>query len=128
MVTVAAPGSSPREVEEDIIRRIEESVVGLAGVERVVAVASEGLGRIEIELATFADADAVLDDVKTAVDAIENFPPAIAEQPEVELKRAALEVMTLAVTSPVVSDDRLRTAAETCATSCWRSRPSPRWC
>ena len=112
MVTVAAPGSSPREVEEDINRRIEESVVGLAGVARVVAVASEGLGRIEIELATFADADVVLDDVKTAVDAIENFPPAIAEQPEVELKRAALEVMTLAVTSPVVSDDRLRTAAE----------------
>ena len=111
-VTVAAPGSSPKEVEEDINRRIEESVVGLAGVERVVAVASEGLGRIDIELATFADADTLLDDIKTAVSAIENFPPPIAERPEVELKRVALEVMTLAVTSPVVSEDRLRNAAE----------------
>ena len=112
MVTVAVPGSSPREIEEDINRRIEESVVGLAGVERVVATATESLGNVEIELATFADADAVLDDVKTAVDGIENFPPAIAERPEVQLKRAALEVMTLAVTSPVASEDRLRTAAE----------------
>ena len=112
MVTVAAPGSSPKEIEEDINRRIEESVVGLAGVERVVAVAKESLGRVEIELATFADADATLDDVKTAVGAIENFPPAIAEQPEVELKRAALEVMTLAVRSPAVSEDGLRAAAE----------------
>ena len=57
MVTVAAPGSSPKEIEEDINRRIEESLVGLAGVERVVAVAKEGLGRVETELATFADAD-----------------------------------------------------------------------
>ena len=112
MVTVAVPGSSPKEVEEDINRRIEESVVGLAGVERVVAIASEGLGRIEIELATFADADTLLDDVKTAVNAIEGFPPPIAERPEVELKRATLEVMTLAVTSPVVSEDELRNAAE----------------
>ena len=112
MVTVAAPGSSPKEIEEDINRRIEESVVGLAGVERVVAVATESLGQVEIELATFADADTVLEDVKTAVDGIENFPPAIAERPEVQLKRAALEVMTLGVTSPVVSEDRLRTAAE----------------
>ncbi len=28
-VTVVAPGSSPREVEEDIVRRIEEGVIGL---------------------------------------------------------------------------------------------------
>ena len=29
-VTVPSPGSSPREVEQDIVRRVEESVVGLA--------------------------------------------------------------------------------------------------
>ena len=112
LVTVPAPGSSPREVEEDINRRIEESVVGLSGVERVVATATEGLGRIEIELQTFADADTVLDDVKNAVNRIENFPPAIAEQPEVELMRAALEVMTLAVSSSSASENELRSAAE----------------
>ncbi len=112
MVTVVSPGSSPKEIEEDINRRIEESVVGLAGVDRVVAVATESLGQVEIELATFADADSVLDDVKTAVAGIENFPPAVAERPEVELLRAALEVMTLAVTSTAVSEDQLRTAAE----------------
>ena len=112
MVTVASPGSSPKEIEEDINRRIEESVVGLAGVDRVVAVATESLGQVEIQLATFADADSVLDEVKTAVSGIENFPPAAAERPEVELLRAALEVMTLAVTSSAGSEDKLRSAAE----------------
>ena len=112
LVTVPSPGSSPKEVEEDINRRIEESVVGLSGVDRVVATATEGLGRIEIEMRTFADADTVLDDVKNAVGRIENFPPPIAEQPEVVLMRTALEVMTLAVSSSVVSENQLRSAAE----------------
>ena len=74
-VTVRFPGASPQEVEQDINRRVEESVIGLAGVERVVTAATEGLARIRIELATFAAAGSVLTDVRNAVDAIENFPP-----------------------------------------------------
>ena len=111
-VTVPFPGASPQEVEEDVNRRIEESVIGLAGVERVVGTASESLGRISIELSTFADATSVLNDVQTAVDAIENFPPVTADQPEVELRQPALEVMTLAVSSAAVSEHELRVAAE----------------
>ena len=111
-VTVSAPGASSQEVEEDINRRVEQSVIGLPGVERVVATATEGFGRIHVELATFADADAVLDDVQNAVNSIENFPPLNAERPEVKLRRGVIEVMTLAVSSPVAGEDALRTAAE----------------
>lgn len=111
-VTVPSPGSSPKEVEEDINRRIEESVIGLPGVDRVVGTATENLGTIDVELEPFADADTVLDDVQNAVDGIENFPPVTAEKPEVELKRTELEVMTLAVSSSVATENELRLAAE----------------
>ncbi|MCY4467454.1 MAG: efflux RND transporter permease subunit [Thiotrichales bacterium] len=111
-VTVPFPGASPREVEEDVNRRIEESVIGLAGVERVVGTATQGLGRISIELSTFADPTSVLNDVQTAVAGIENFPPVTADHPEVELQQLALEVMTLAVSSTAVSENGLRLAAE----------------
>lgn len=111
-VTVRAPGSSSQEVEEDINRRVEESVIGLAGVERVVATATQNQGLIEIELATFADSAKVLLDVQNAVDSIENFPPLNAERPEVKLLRLDLEVMTLAVTSSKVGEDALRRTAE----------------
>ena len=112
VVTVSAPGASAREVEEDINRRVEESVTGLPGVGRVVGSAAEGVGKVTIEMATFADSGAVLDDVRNAVDAIENFPPRSAEQPEVELREASLEVMTLAVSSARVTENELRLAAE----------------
>ena len=112
VVTLASPGSSPREIEEDINRRIEESVLGLEGVDRVVSVASEGLARVEVEIETFADADAVLADVKNAVDSIENFPPPSARPPRIEHKRLSVEVLTLAVSSSTLSEDALRLAAE----------------
>ncbi len=112
IVTVRTPGASPREVEEDIVRRVEENVIGLSGVDRVTSTATDSLGRIDIELTTFANVVRVLDDVQQAVDGIENFPPVGAEQPEVELAKLNLEIMTLAVSSPVLTEDALRRAAE----------------
>ena len=111
-VSVRSPGSSPREVREDIVRRLEENVVGLPGVERVVAAAYEGLAQVTVELATFADAAAVLDDVKNAVDRIENFPPVSAEQPEIEYNRVEIEVLTLSVSSASATENDLRLAAQ----------------
>ena len=111
-VSVRSPGSSPREVREDIVRRLEENVVGLPGVERVVAAAYEGLAQVTVELATFADAAAVLDAVKNAVDRIENFPPVSAEQPEIEYNRVQIEVLTLSVSSPSATENELRLAAQ----------------
>ena len=107
-----APGSSAQEVEQDINRRVEESVIGLPGVERVVASATENRRRIDVEVATFADSGTVLQDVQNAVDCIENFPPLNAERPEVKLHRLDIAVMTLAVSSSVVGEDKLRRAAE----------------
>ena len=118
VITLASPGSSPREIEEDINRRIEESVLGLEGVDRVVSVASEGLARIEVELETFAEADAVLADVKNAVDSIEGFPPASAKPPKIAHKRLSVEVMTISVSSSTLSEDGCARRRRICATIC----------
>ena len=76
-VKVRSPGSSPR--------RIEQGVIGIPGAERVVSTAREGLGEVKVEIATFANPASVLEDVREAVDSIDNFPPGTAEQPEVML-------------------------------------------
>lgn len=112
LVIVPFPGASPEEVQEDVVRRVEESVVGLAGVEQVTGSAQEGRGRVDIELSTFADVESVFDDVQNAVDSIENFPPLNAERPEVTNIEFAVEIITLAVSSSAVSEHELRLAAE----------------
>ena len=111
-VAVPSPGSSPQEIEADVNRRIEESILGLSGVERVVTTATQGLGRVDVEIAPFANTASVLLDVKNAVDSIERFPPVNAEQPEVAFQEVGLEVITLAVASSRLTEDELRIAAE----------------
>ena len=111
-ITVESPGSTPEEVEEDINRRIEESIIGLRGVERVISTARQGIARFEVELTTFADADSVLNDVKGAIDGIAGFPPVTAEQPKIEIALVQLEVLTLAVASQSATEDELRKVAE----------------
>ncbi len=111
-ISVPYPGASPQEIEEDVNRRIEEAVIGLPGVERVVSTASQGIGKVTAEMATFASADAVLNDLQSAIDGIENFPPVRAQRPDIQLLKVTHEVMTLAVVSSSLSEDGLRLAAE----------------
>lgn len=97
-VSVAFPGASPSEVEEGITRRVEEVVMGIEGVAKVFSTASENLGRVMIELKDFADSRDVLDDVKTAVDQLIDFPPEDAEEAQINIATNESNVLMLIVT------------------------------
>ncbi len=110
-VTVPYPGATPSEVEESITRRVEESVLGIDGVQRVTSRASENYGVVTVELKDFVDPSKVRDDVEAAVEALADFPPEEAEQAEVERADTVTDVLTLVVASEL--DERsLRLAAQ----------------
>ncbi|MBI4566162.1 MAG: efflux RND transporter permease subunit [Planctomycetes bacterium] len=79
-VAVAYPGAAPEEIEDGITIRVEEAVHDIEGVKQVTSVSSESLAAITLELETDVDPDAVVDEVKARVDAIEQFPEE-AEKP-----------------------------------------------
>ena len=110
-ISVPYPGATPSEVEEGITRRVEEAVVGIQGVDRVLSTASEGSGRITVELTDFADEDDVYEDVKSAVDRISDFPPQRAEAAEITISEAVSSVLQIVVSGPV-PEAELRSAAE----------------
>ncbi len=94
-VTVPYPGAAPAEVETAICSRVEEHVEDVSTVERVRAVAVEGLCTVTIEIVHGTDLRAALDEVKSQVDAIDSFPED-AERPvvqEVELRLQLLDVV-----------------------------------
>ena len=113
-ITVAVPfrGATPVEVEADITARVEEAVSGIVGVERVLATSSEGRSQVTLELKPFADAVDVLNATRTAVERIENFPPARADQPEIVRTEVIRSVLTFALTSTELDEDGLRGAGE----------------
>ncbi|MCE2423066.1 MAG: efflux RND transporter permease subunit [Gemmatimonadetes bacterium] len=81
-IVVSYPGASPEEVEEQIIRRIEEQIRGVEGLGRVSAMASRGSGSVIAEFRNGTDIGRALNEVKAEVDRIPTFP-AEAERPEV---------------------------------------------
>ncbi len=93
-VSVVYRGAAPEEVEEGVCVRIEEAVQSIEGIKRIRSTASENRGSVNIELIPGTDARRVLEDVKSAVDAIDTFPDE-TEQPliqEVVLRRQVINV------------------------------------
>jgi multidrug efflux pump subunit AcrB len=64
-MSVAYPGSSPEEVEEGICIKIEEKIEGIDGIDRITSTAREGFGEVLAELESGADAQKVLDEIKS---------------------------------------------------------------
>jgi multidrug efflux pump subunit AcrB len=73
-INVAYPGSSPEEIEEGIILKIEDNLKGLIGIDRVTSVARESGGSITVEIEQGENIDVILSEVKNAVDRVPNFP------------------------------------------------------
>jgi multidrug efflux pump subunit AcrB len=112
-ISVSYPGSPPEEVEDGLVLPIEEVVLGLDVVDRVVATASEGRARFEVELVEGVDPNRALQDITNAIDGISFFPDD-AERPTLGLQLEQSSVMWMVVYGPLterqISDlsDRMR--------------------
>lgn len=73
-ISVAWPGASPQEIEEQIIVRIEEALSDLDGVDELSAVAREGSGSVYVSGLPSQEASAFIDEIKLRVDSINNLP------------------------------------------------------
>ena len=79
-VTVQWPGSSPEDVEDNIIEAIEPEVRFLDNVDRVDSVAYAGMADVQIRFEENSDMSKALSDVQSAIARITTFPVDI-EQP-----------------------------------------------
>ena len=84
-INMPYPGAGPREVEEQIVIRIEEAIYNLDGIKHITSEARKGRGRVTIEVVTGHDMNKMLNDIKSRVDSITTFPrdaerPIVMEQ------------------------------------------------
>jgi len=95
-VSVAYPGATPEEIEESIVRRIEEAVEAVEGVKDITSTASEGIGNVSVELELGTSMARALDDVKAEIDQIQTFPDD-AEEPDVRELTTRQSVLRVAI-------------------------------
>jgi len=82
-ITVPYPGSSPEEVEEGIVVKIEEEIQDIVGIDEIRSTAREGAGVVTVKIAPGVDLPFVMNQAKIRVDGIAAFP-LDAEEPIVE--------------------------------------------
>ncbi len=109
-ISVPYPGADPEEVEEGILRKIEDALQGEAGIKELMTSGSENVGTAIVTLDERADTRDVLDRVRGKVDSISTFP-ADAENPVVSEMLLEDPVMILAV-SGEMPEDRMKEWAE----------------
>jgi len=95
-ISVMYPGASPAEVEESIIRRIEENVESVEEILDITSVAAENMGTVTVELVQGADTMRRLDEITSEVDQITTFP-VDAEEPQINLRSNSQRALQLVV-------------------------------
>ncbi len=105
LISVPYPGASPTEVEEGICQKIEEAVRAVSGIKKTYSVARESSGAVILELFSKADAQRVLDEVRSEVERIPSFPE-MAEKPEIKLITFRRAAITVGVIGPDFDDPR----------------------
>ena len=99
-ISVGYPGAAPEEVEQGILRPIEEVVRGVDGIREVTSQAREERGSVTIELVAGAERMKAFQDIDQAVSRIRTFPEDI-DEPEVRLQSRQTEVLRVGLYGPV---------------------------
>lgn len=103
-VTVAYPGASAEDVEEAICQRLEDAVDGVSEVAEMRCEAREGVAIAVVEMVEGGNMPRFMDDIKTEVDAISNFPEE-TELPVVKELGRTDNVVAIAITGPMSVSD-----------------------
>jgi multidrug efflux pump subunit AcrB len=99
-VNVGYPGAASSEVEQGILRPIEEAVRGVEEICEITSEAREARGEVLIELVAGQQRMKAFQDIDQAISRIRTFPEQI-QQPEVSLQSEQQEVMQIAIYGPI---------------------------
>lgn len=103
VITTEYPGASPKDVEQNVTRLIEDELKGIAGIDKFTSVSSENVSFITVEIdIDYPDPKEVKDEVRRAVERVSDLPTEVEEKPVVrDLKSSELPVLVIGVSGEV---------------------------
>jgi multidrug efflux pump subunit AcrB len=110
-VTVAYPGASPADVEDGICNPLEDATDGISFLDEQECDARDDMAIFTLEMQEEGNIREFTDDIKTEVDAIQNFPDNI-EDPIIKQLGRINAVANIAVTSDKLTLTELKALAE----------------
>ncbi|MEW5894642.1 MAG: efflux RND transporter permease subunit [Candidatus Omnitrophota bacterium] len=113
IITTVYPGAPAEDVEKLVTNPIEKEIKGVSGIKEMISRSEENLSTINVVIEPGAsDKQKVIDDIRQAVDRVNNLPDEIEEDPQViELRSDEFPVFELSIGGDV-SEETLRAYAE----------------
>jgi multidrug efflux pump subunit AcrB len=109
-IRIPYPNATPEETERGVVVPVEEAIADLQGIKRVRSTASQNMGVVVVEVETGFQLRNVMNDLKSRVDAIDNFPEE-AETPVLEEILIKAPVMSVTLSADT-DETTLRQLAE----------------
>ena len=103
-VIVPYPGASPTQVEEEVVKPIEDAVAGIGGLDDTYSISRESVGIVVTVFDMSTDLAEVSDEIRDRVYALRSFFPEGVDDPIFRrIDPSASPVMTFAVSSDLTS-------------------------
>ncbi|HEY9721551.1 MAG TPA: efflux RND transporter permease subunit [Oscillatoriaceae cyanobacterium] len=83
VVSVGEPGASPSEMETEVTRKVEDALIGIAGLDHITSTVTEGSSTTMIEFEIGTNSETALNDVRDAVSRIRQDLPADISEPSI---------------------------------------------
>ena len=112
IISAIYPGASPEDVEELVVKEIEDSVGTLSGVETISSTSSENYGIVILSYEYGTDINEAYDELKKKIDALDTVLPDDVDTPSIiELDINDLTSLTNAVNNESVMFRRSKNLA-----------------
>jgi multidrug efflux pump subunit AcrB len=99
-ITAAYPGATAEDVETAVCQRIEDAVESVSYISEIQSTAMENQGRVVVKMTAAGTMTPFLNDIKTQVEAIDDFPGEVENVIVQEINRTD-QVVSIAVTGPM---------------------------
>ncbi len=112
-VRVGYGGVGPQEIEQLIVRPLEQSLAAVPGLDQLNSTAAEGSGTVRLNFAWGVDLNDAADEVRTRMDRVRGRLPTEADPPSIfKFDASAQPIMTVGVESDKYDRVTLRELAE----------------
>lgn len=111
-ITVAYPGVSPEEIEQNVVNKIEKQIQRMDGIDYISSTSQEGMATIYVQMEADADMERAWSDLNAELDKVRDLPENASDPAVMEIKMREFNSIASVVISGEKDDNTLREIAE----------------
>jgi multidrug efflux pump subunit AcrB len=114
LITVIYPGTSPKDMEEQVVKPIENKIYGLENIDKMLTTVEDGVAAIQVKFKYGVDIDNKYQEISTEVNALKNseLPKDIYLIKTEKISSSDVKILQVALVSDNASDKLLRDEAD----------------